>query len=305
MSAPTIDLNDGLHCPVCEQAFALDDLCSTDIEMGVCHAACLERAAVVDLETGDPTDGKPDVYRFASLFSEAEIDEMALEAFTAAMRDKLARKRDEGRSGWHDKADCTNEHLSDLLRRHVEKGDPVDVANLAMMIHQRGEQIATEFLSAGRADRSHGIAIEESRELDSAEIMGFFARGHHELYKFAEACNAYTGADAYYDRRYVNSDDCRQEWWRTVPVGGEPGVVAYHNAEPRSRGAFAVTVTRVVEDRERKQTQRNIDQYNRGIAAGFADGLNWALHQLDRINVEAGEELLRRYREADRKGGAQ
>lgn len=136
-----VDLNDGKHCPVCEQAFALDDLCATDIEMGACHAACLDGAAVVDLETGDPTDGKVDVYRFASLFSEAEIDDMALAAFTAAMRDKLARKRDEGRGGWHDKTDCTNEHLSDLLRRHVEKGDPVDVANLAMMIHQRGEQI--------------------------------------------------------------------------------------------------------------------------------------------------------------------
>lgn len=150
MSAPAIDLNDGLHCPVCEQPFAMDDLCSTDIEMGVCHAACLEGAAVVDLETGEPKDGKIDTYRFASLFSEAEIDEMALDAFAAAMRDKLARKRDEGRGGWHDKTDCTNEYLSDLLRRHVEKGDPVDVANIAMMIYQRGEQISASVIGAGR-----------------------------------------------------------------------------------------------------------------------------------------------------------
>lgn len=152
--------------------------------------------------------------------------------------------------------------------------------------------------------RSHGISIEESRELDSGDVMGFFARGHYERHKFAKACNEYTGADPYYDRRHVKADDCRQEWWRTVPVSGEPGVVSYHIAEPRSRGAFAVTVTTVVEDRERKHTQRWIDEHNKGRAAGFADGLNWALRVLDNVNPQAGAELLRRYREQDKKGGA-
>ncbi|RUM06774.1 hypothetical protein [Rhizobium chutanense] len=152
--------------------------------------------------------------------------------------------------------------------------------------------------------RNHGISIEESRELDSGSVMGFFARGHYDRHKFAEACNEYTGADPYYDRRYVRPDDCRQEWWRTVPVSGEPGAVSYHNAEPHSRGAFAVTVTNVVDDHERKQTQRWIDSHHKGRAAGFAEGLNWALRQLDRINAEAGDELLRRYREHDKKSGA-
>lgn len=151
-----------------------------------------------------------------------------------------------------------------------------------------------------KKDRSHGIFIEESRELGSFEVMGFFAKGHYDRHKFAEACNEYTGADPYYDLRYVEAEDCRQEWWRTVPVSGEPGVISYHNAEPHSRGAFAVTVTHVVADRERKRTQRWIDEHNKGRAAGFADGLNWALRKLDRINVEAGEELLRQYREQDK-----
>jgi hypothetical protein len=155
-----------------------------------------------------------------------------------------------------------------------------------------------------QANRNHGIPIEETREMDSGSIMGFFARGHFERYKFAQACNEYTGADAYYDLRYVRPEDCRQEWWRTVPVSGEPGVISYHNAEPHSRGAFAVTVTSVVEDRERKKTQRCIDEHNKGRAAGFADGLNWALRQLDRIDAIAGEELLRQYRERDKKVGA-
>jgi hypothetical protein len=69
-------------------------------------------------------------------------DDFAVERFAEAMKDKLARKRGEGRGGWDDKDHCSNEFLSALLREHVEKGDPVDVANFAMMIHQRCERIA-------------------------------------------------------------------------------------------------------------------------------------------------------------------
>lgn len=31
-----------------------------------------------------------------------------------------------------------------MLREHVDKGDPVDVANFCMMLHQRGEYISLE-----------------------------------------------------------------------------------------------------------------------------------------------------------------
>lgn len=68
-------------------------------------------------------------------------DEDAVERFAAAMKDKLALKRDQGRGGWEDKEQCSQQFLSDLLWHHVSKGDPVDVANLAMMLHQRGETI--------------------------------------------------------------------------------------------------------------------------------------------------------------------
>lgn len=68
-------------------------------------------------------------------------DDHAVDRFASVMKDKLAKKRDEGRGGWEDKNGCSNEFLSKLLREHVEKGDPVDVANFCMMIHQRGERI--------------------------------------------------------------------------------------------------------------------------------------------------------------------
>lgn len=69
-------------------------------------------------------------------------DDAAVDRFAAAMKVKLAKKRAEGHGGWDDKAKCSRGHLSRLLRNHVEKGDPLDVGNLAMMLHQRGESVA-------------------------------------------------------------------------------------------------------------------------------------------------------------------
>lgn len=65
-------------------------------------------------------------------------DDAAVDAFATAMKAKLAKKRAEGRGGWQS---CDAAYLSDLLREHVEKGDPVDVANLAMMLHQNRQSI--------------------------------------------------------------------------------------------------------------------------------------------------------------------
>jgi len=70
-------------------------------------------------------------------------DDEAVDRFAAAMKSKLSVKREDGRGGWDDKTQCSQQFLSDLLIGHVDKGDPVDVANFAMMLHQRGEAIAT------------------------------------------------------------------------------------------------------------------------------------------------------------------
>lgn len=74
--------------------------------------------------------------------AEQHPDDMAVERFARVMQIKLAQKRTQGGGGWEDRSQCSNAMLSQMLREHVEKGDPVDVANLAMMIHQRGETIA-------------------------------------------------------------------------------------------------------------------------------------------------------------------
>ena len=71
----------------------------------------------------------------------AHPDDLAVDRFAVAMKAKLAQKRAQGRGGWDRKDECSSEFLSRLLREHVEKGDPLDVGNLAMMLHQRGERI--------------------------------------------------------------------------------------------------------------------------------------------------------------------
>ncbi|AEA65723.1 hypothetical protein KDW40_19180 [Burkholderia cenocepacia] len=68
-------------------------------------------------------------------------DDIAVDQFAAAMREKMKRSREKGRGGWADKTLCSEKSLSQMLREHVEKGDPVDVANFCMMLHHRGEKI--------------------------------------------------------------------------------------------------------------------------------------------------------------------
>lgn len=47
---------DSDFCSVCEKALTPDDICATDIELGICHAACLEGSPAVDLDTGEPCE---------------------------------------------------------------------------------------------------------------------------------------------------------------------------------------------------------------------------------------------------------
>ncbi len=61
---------DEIHeCPICLKPFEPADLCATDIELGTCHAACLEGSPTVDLETGEPVDGPIPAYRYDAALS--------------------------------------------------------------------------------------------------------------------------------------------------------------------------------------------------------------------------------------------
>lgn len=68
-------------------------------------------------------------------------DDEAVDQFAKAMKAKMAASRAKGRGGWDDLDACGSEDLCRMLVEHVAKGDPVDVANFAMMLHARGEAI--------------------------------------------------------------------------------------------------------------------------------------------------------------------
>lgn len=64
-------------------------------------------------------------------------DDVAIDVFAQAMKNKMAQKREQGYSGWDIVDECTDEFLAKMLVDHVVKGDPVDVANFAMMLFAR------------------------------------------------------------------------------------------------------------------------------------------------------------------------
>jgi len=58
--------------------------------------------------------------------------------FADAMKAKMDASRDKGRHGWRT---CSTADLWTMLREHVEKGDPVDIANFCMMIYFNSKRI--------------------------------------------------------------------------------------------------------------------------------------------------------------------
>jgi len=73
--------------------------------------------------------------------ADAEVkhpDDVAVDQFAEVMKAKLADARAKGRAGWQQ---CDPAELSYMLREHVEKGDPRDVANFCMFLWSLGKPI--------------------------------------------------------------------------------------------------------------------------------------------------------------------
>jgi hypothetical protein len=52
------------NCPICALPLKAGDTCATDIELGTCHAECLEGSPTVNLDTGEPVDGPIPTYPY-------------------------------------------------------------------------------------------------------------------------------------------------------------------------------------------------------------------------------------------------
>lgn len=61
-------------------------------------------------------------------------DDYCIGQFAKMMSEKMAASRAKGRSGWNDPEKYSVEYLRSLLYEHLDKGDPVDVANFCMML---------------------------------------------------------------------------------------------------------------------------------------------------------------------------
>lgn len=64
-------------------------------------------------------------------------DDLAVDRFAAALKERLAQKRGEGAGGWDDRDDCTCDELAWRMTTQLRRGKPVDVGAYAMMLHLR------------------------------------------------------------------------------------------------------------------------------------------------------------------------
>lgn len=113
---------------------------------------------------------------------EQHPDDAAVDRFAVAMKTKLAAAREKGRGGWDNPATCSVEYLADLLVDHVGKGNAgtfEDVANFAMMLHQRGADPAVlasaATLTTCATCSGHGMIGGVTRQ--TPESMDFWEAG--------------------------------------------------------------------------------------------------------------------------------
>ncbi len=97
---------------------------------------------------------------------EQHPDGEAVDRFAVAMKAKLAKSREKGRHGWQMGSAA---YLSSLLYRHMYKGDPLDVANLAMMLHQNGQAI--ELPQEARRDQGFNKSSEVQRLREAGDKL--------------------------------------------------------------------------------------------------------------------------------------
>lgn len=143
------------------------------------------------------------------------------------------------------------------------------------------------------------IEVEDLREAgeDGGDLMGFYARGHHDAYAFAEACNKRNEAGSTWDRRHVYPRQVRHVWWRTVPMAGQAGCSFFATAEPNSRGSYPATVWDDLANGQTEATKRAIREHHRGKCNGVAEGVNWALRYVETIHgFEACQKMLEAFR---------
>jgi hypothetical protein len=108
-------------------------------------------------------------------------DTVAVNRFAEEMATKMAQARAKGRDGWET---CPPDVLSRMLREHVEKGDPRDVANFCMMLWHLGQPIAPAPAPAAvavpdeRAAYIHWLTSDHPTVYDEQDATHWWLHGH-------------------------------------------------------------------------------------------------------------------------------
>lgn len=254
---------------------------------------------------GTPPGESPTVDLARSMLAGADPrhpDDIAVDQFAAVMKAKLAKKRAEGRDGWQDKGQCSNEYLSSLLRTLLEKGDPVDVGNLAMMLHQRGDCIAP-----CKARSSVGAQpVTSARPLGYLDCFGIFYR-----YKaFANMTPVYASANAPQASaeqlvRYCpgcgSVGPVEGKYRDCCPDGGEARMIPAPLAE-KCRDTFKIAVKALLADAAANEAGVNhvpsaTEEHTlRAMARNYTDRHSW--DQLDSKTIIAAADEIRALRGA-------
>lgn len=106
------------------------------------------------------------------------IDDIGIDNFAEAMRKKMALSRSKGRSGWDDPALCSGEQLVSALIEHLSKGNDgtfEDIANFAMMLHQRKEspRLLVWAINSIKASVASELALVLIEASDNAGANGY------------------------------------------------------------------------------------------------------------------------------------
>lgn len=92
-----------------------------------------------------------DEYGYCDCASANTKDDIAVDAFAKAMKEKLAIAREKGRSGWDNKETCSANDLAQGFWKHTRKdnkGNFIALANFLMFLHVRGEHASKLCLNA-------------------------------------------------------------------------------------------------------------------------------------------------------------
>jgi hypothetical protein len=134
------NVDDLIDRAIAPHAIAVPDLSELKDDQRVCITVADERLAHYDLPSYSALLARSQTP--APVIAEGDApdhdDDIAVDVFARVMKTKLAEQRAKGYDGWEG---CGYQVLSNLLHRCVAKGDPRDVAIVAMMLYHHSAQI--------------------------------------------------------------------------------------------------------------------------------------------------------------------